>query len=542
VNTIKTKSAGPLGGKTVHWAIRALELAKPISLDERSAGVLMHLTSLPGAYGSGDLGAAAYAFADFLRASGQRWWQMLPVTPMGAAPGYSPYSSDSAIAGSPWLISLETLCAEGLLTAEEIIPRQSRETGADFRGTIAYRLPRLRKAFDRFSRLNGKVHPEFEAFCQQQKSWLDDYALFCALKDRHNGAEWCNWERDLRLRKNPAMERAKKELARDIEFHQFVQYQFDRQWQAFRNYCRDKGIGLIGDIPIFVAHDSADVWAHPHLFDLDRAGQPNCVTGYPPDVFNSEGQRWGHPHFVWDRHRAENYRWWLERFRSMLSRFDAVRIDHFLGFDQSWSIPFQASAVAEGQWIPGGGMDFFRAVRKELGEGAQMIAEDIGELSPAALALRNRFDIPGMRVLQFAFDGGDYHLPHVYPKRCVAFTGTHDNDTFVGWYEKLSASAKRNAVAKRQLSKVRDYLGICDDRDIHRAALRSLYGSQANTVIIPLQDLLGLKTQHRMNVPGTAEGNWNWRVQADLINGKIAAQWRAMTELFGRVPAASNVQ
>jgi 4-alpha-glucanotransferase len=530
----KIKPGESLGGSTIHRAIAALKMEQPISLETRAAGVLMHITSLPGPHGSGDMGPAAYAFADFLHSAGQRWWQMLPVTPPGAAPGFSPYSSDSAIAGSPWLVSLESLCEEGWLTAEEIIPRQRRGMGADFRGMIGYRLPRLRKAFARFAQRNGEVHSGFEKFCEGQKTWLDDYALFCSLKDRHNGAEWCMWERDLRLRKAGAIERAKKELRREIEFHQFVQYQFDRQWRRFKNYCQDKGIGLIGDIPIFVGHDSADVWAHRHLFDLDRVGRPHCVTGYPPDIFNSDGQRWGHPHFVWSQHKAENYQWWLGRFHSMLSRFDAVRIDHFLGFDQSWSIPFDATAVAQGQWIPGGGADFFRIIRKELGNGTQMIAEDLGELSPAAMTLRDRFGLPGMRVLQFAFDEGDYHLPHGYPKRCVAFTGTHDNDTLVGWYEKLISAARRSPSARRQLSRVREYLGICDDSQMHWAALRSLYASQANTVIVPLQDVLGLGTRSRMNIPGTAEGNWDWRVRADQINAKLAERLHEMSSLFGR--------
>lgn len=512
----------------------------------------MHLSSLPGPYASGDLGPAAYRFADFLSSAGQRWWQMLPVTPMGAAPGYSPYSSDSAMAGSPWLVSLEALAEEGLLTPAEIAPPRVQQiagmqrisekpgcvasrqcTKADFDLSVRYREEKLRLAFKRFITRNGPVRAAFEQFRQREKHWLEDYSLFCALKFRSGGAEWHQWEPEVRWRNAAALEKARHQLRDEIAFHEFVQHKFDAQWRAFKSYCRRKNVGLIGDVPIFVAHDSADVWAHRHLFDLDAGGQPTCVTGYPPDVFNSEGQCWGHPQFIWDQHRAENYAWWLRRFRSALSRFDTVRIDHFLGFDQSWSIPAAAKKVAEGKWIPGGGMHFFRAVRKELGKGAQMIAEDIGELSPAALALRDDFGLPGMRVLQFAFTGDAYHRPHEYPRNCIAYTGTHDNDTLIGWYRKLIAASRRDKSARAQLQRARMYAGVCDDKEAHWAFIRSLYASAANTVIVPMQDLLGLDTQYRMNTPGTPEGNWDWRITEE-IEPTLVPKMRELTELFGR--------
>lgn len=509
-------------------------------LEQRSAGVLMHLTSLPGPHGSGDLGPEAIAFADFLQSAGQRWWQMLPVTPPGAGPGYSPYSSDSAFAGNPWLISLRGLVEQGFLTPWEIDPGSdgARGTGdesqADFDASIAFRESRLRLAHERFSRRKQAAHRQFEEFCRREDDWLADYSLFSALKKVTGGLEWTAWAPELRFRNPDALREARSQLAAEIEFHQFVQYQFDLQWQEFKTRCMDRGIGLIGDVPIFVAHDSADVWAHRRLFSLDSSGHPNYVSGYPPDIFNENGQKWGHPHFNWDQHKADNYRWWIARFQSMNRKFDAIRLDHFPGFDQCWAIPPESPTALTGRWIPGGGEDFFKALRTELGQSAQIIAEDIGDLTAAAIALRERFALPGMRILQFAFDENNYHRPYMYPRQCVAYTGTHDNDTVVGWFDKLRARAACDPAAKKELARATRYLGLRDDHEIHIAMIRALYGSPADTVIIPMQDLLGLDTRSRMNIPGTCDGNWRWRLRDNMMSGELAGQLCELVQIFGR--------
>jgi 4-alpha-glucanotransferase len=477
---------------------------------------------------------------------------MLPVTPAGAAPGYSPYSSDSAMAGNPYLVSLEILAEEGLLTKDEIQGfeecerlegfegrRKSRNTSKAAKANLSasgrFREERLRWAFARFAKLNGQVHRGLEEFCEQQKDWLDDYTLYSALKAAHGGTPWYGWEKGLKERQADALSQVRQELAGEIEFYQFVQYQFARQWKSFREYCAERGVGLIGDVPIFVAHDSVDVWVHRHLFDLDRYGHPSRVTGYPPDMFNSDGQKWGHPHFVWDQHKAENYRWWWGRFKTTLEKFDVVRIDHFIGFDRCWAIPASCPNAAKGKWIAGGGPEFFAAIHKQLGEGKPFIVEDLGDLIPSAIALRDRFNLPGMRVLQMGFDDSQYHRPHSYPRRCVAYTGTHDNDTTVGWYEKLIARAKSDVAAKAELHRVNAYLGIENSRDLHWACIRSLYASQANTVIVPMQDLLGLDTRSRMNIPGTCDGQWVWRLADKALNAELAQKMRNMAGLFGRM-------
>jgi 4-alpha-glucanotransferase len=508
--------------------------------DRRSSGLLMHLTSLPGAHFSGDLGDQAYRFVDFLARAKQTWWQMLPVSPPGAPPGYSPYSSTSAFAGSPWLISLEKLVDEGLLDRSDVVvsSRISRDGASDFGRSIRYRAPRLRRAFDRF-RACAAGHEAFEFFCESQKGWLDDFALFSALKQADQGQAWSCWSKDLRLRRPEALRDARKHLAEEIQFTQFVQYQFDRQWLALRSYAAQRGVGLIGDIPIFVAHDSADVWADRSLFLLDEAGRPRTVSGCPPDSFNVLGQMWGHPHYDWPAHESRGYDWWIARFAATYRWFDAARIDHFLGFNRAWHIAGDARDARRGKWQPGPGAAIFKALRSALGR-TPIIAEDLGRLTREASLLRDKFHFPGMRVMQFGFGpGGDYHLPHRYPARSVAYTGTHDNSTTVGWFRglKKSCSGKSRATsgANSEFEKVCRCLNTAG-RAVHWDMIRCVMSSVAQTVICPVQDVLGLGDEARMNVPGTINGNWRWRLKDRELSNEHAYRLAELVDLYDRQP------
>ncbi|HEY7087016.1 MAG TPA: 4-alpha-glucanotransferase [Tepidisphaeraceae bacterium] len=508
--------------------------------DRRCSGLLLHLTSLPGPHHSGDLGEQAYRFVDFLARAKQTWWQMLPVSPPSAPPGSSPYSSYSAFAGSPWLISIERLVEDGLLDRADVAihssSRQSRRRDAagDFRRSISYRLPRLGKAFENFrSRRSGQE--AFEFFCEAQKSWLDDYALFGALMDANRGRPWSRWSTDLRLRKPDALRSARNQLAESVAFHQFLQYEFDRQWLALRSYAAQRGVGLIGDIPIFVAFDSSDVWAHRSLFLLDASGRPRAQSGYPPDPFNSHGQAWGHPHYDWAAHDSTGYQWWVARFAANYRWFDAARIDHFLGFQRAWHIAGGARDARRGRWVAGPGARLFQALRSALGR-TPIIAEDLGLLTREASLLRDQFRFPGMRVIQFGFGtGGDYHLPHRYPNRCVAYTGTHDNATIVGWFRKLRQSATGNRRA--EIQKVLRYLHTRGS-EIHWDMIRSLMASVADTVIFPAQDVLGLGDRDRMNIPGTPVGNWRWRLKPDQLTNEHAYRLAELCDLFDRQSVA----
>jgi 4-alpha-glucanotransferase len=512
-------------------------------LDRRGSGLLFHPTSLPGPHFSGDLGPAAYAFADFLAAAGQRWWQMLPINPPGAAPGHSPYSSYSAFAGSPWLISLDKLVDDGLLGAADVAPpaHLNGRPVADLSASIRFRLPRLRKAYEAFKIGGGLSDGAFERFCAEQRAWLENYALFSALKDATNGAAWSSWPMDLRLRIPSALASARRRLADSVNFHRFVQFVFDRQWNALKEYCNQRNVGLIGDVPIFVAHDSADVWAQRELFLLDDFGRAGAVSGYPPDSFNAAGQRWGHPHYNWPTHEATRFAWWIARFRRALSQFDAARIDHFLGFHRCWHVPGRARTARRGEWVCSPGEALFDALRRAIGSHANIIAEDLGKMTPEAAALRDRCKFPGMRVTQFGFgDGGAYHLPHAFVRRCVAYPGTHDNSTIVGWFDALRARARaegRASPAARELAKARHYLNLrgTRGREVHWALIRSLMSSVADTVVFSVQDILGLDDRHRMNVPGTIEGNWRGRLRAGQLTPTIARRLCAMTHVYDRI-------
>ena len=508
------------------------------NLSERASGILLHPTSLPGGHGIGDLGSEARHFADFLNASGQRWWQMLPVTPAGS--GNSPYHALSAFAGNPLLISLDMLAEEELLTSEDLSLRtRMREGRVDYPSVKREKEKYLRKAFSKFKKgLHQKESKPYEAFCEKAQFWLEDYALFSALKESHRNASWTEWEEPLRLRETGKLRSAKKRLCEEIDYHQFLQYEFFKQWSALKGYCNKHRIGLIGDLPIFVAHDSSDVWTHQDSFYLDQKGNPTVIVGVPPDYFSRTGQRWGNPLYRWDRLKEDGYRWWMERFRMTFQYFDAVRLDHFIGFYRYWEIPVNEPTALKGKWREGPREDFFEKLLGVLGP-LELIAEDLGLVISEVKELRDRFNFPGLRVLQFAFDGDpkNDHLPENYPKRCIVYTGTHDNDTIVGWCNDpgSSASVRSKETIQKEKERVMRYLGT-DGRNIHWDMIDLAMKSAADVAIFPLQDILGLETSARMNLPGTVKGNWEWRFRGTALTEELSRQLRGVTEAAGRIP------
>lgn len=543
---IGARRSGPRArrsGRAASKTARTSRRAEAFALDRRSAGVLLHVTSLPGPHGNGDVGPEARAFIDFLSSAGQRWWQMLPVNPIGS--GNSPYSGVSAFAGNPLLISLDDLVQDGLLRPYDVA-FQLDVRRADYEGSTQLRTAALRQAFATHTRRPRRLAGRLERFRQQARAWLPDYALYMALRHAMPRARWTEWPRALSRREPAELARARRELASDVAYHEFEQLLFDDQWQRLRAHGRARSVGLIGDAPIFIAHESADLWAHPGLFLLDQTGEPTHVAGVPPDYFSRTGQRWGNPLYRWRSLQEEGFAWWIERFRTLLRRFDVVRLDHFIGFSRAWHVPATEATAETGSWRPAPGRDLFRTVRAALGE-TPFIAEDLGEVTPAVRALRDEHGMPGMRVLQFAF-GGDPQaaefLPHRYVPNSVAYTGTHDNDTFVGWFDESGASGPRSP---RQAAKERraaiGYLSSPDARElpgpVHWAALRELYASVARTAIVPMQDVLGLDNGSRMNTPGSCEGNWEWRVARRALSGALARRLHAFAKIHERLPDAA---
>ena len=503
----------------------------------RSSGILLHPTSLPGPFGIGDLGPEAYAFADFLEAAGQSLCQVLPLGPTGY--GDSPYACYSAFAGNTLLISPEQLVAEGLLAKEELdnVPRFSDER-IDFTAVHKYKDSILRSAFASFtSQTNSELRNAFAEFCRQHASWLDDYALFRALKDAHGGVAWNVWEPALVSREPAAMDAARQKLSEEIEAQRFYQFLFFRQWFALKADCNQRGIELVGDIPIFVAHDSADVWTNPDQFKLYPDGTPIVVAGVPPDYFSATGQLWGNPLYNWDQMRADGFKWWIERVRATLETFDIARIDHFRGFAACWEIPGGDKTAERGRWVEAPGRELFTAIREALGQ-VPIIAEDLGVITPDVESLRDDFGFPGMRILQFGFssDTKNIDLPHNYHKNVVVYTGTHDNDTAVGWFESVAGEG-----STRDAQQIETERKLClkylnsDGKEIHWDFIRTVLASVANTAVVPLQDVLGLGTEARMNLPNSTEGNWAWRFRSDAVTGAIAARLRELTELYGRI-------
>lgn len=504
----------------------------------RASGILLHPTSLPGPYGIGDFGPEAFAFADFLEAAGQNIWQMLPLGPTGY--GDSPYACYSAFAGNTLLISPERLLAEGFLSEQDLTAVPSFPTQrVDFAAVHGYKDSILSSAFASFRReANSEIQTAFASFCQQNKTWLNDYALFRALKDERSGAAWSDWEADLVAREPKAIAAAAQRLAPEIEAQKFYQFLFFRQWFALKDYCGKRNIKLVGDIPIFVAHDSADVWTHPEQFKLAPDGTPLVVAGVPPDYFSDTGQLWGNPHFNWERMQADGFSWWIDRVRATLQTFDVARIDHFRGFAASWEIPGGDKTAERGRWVEAPGRALFNAIKDALGE-VPIIAEDLGVITPDVEALRDELGFPGMRILQFAFssDPKNNDLPHNYHKNVVVYTGTHDNDTAVGWFRSVAgAGSTRDA---KQIDREKEFcLGYLNSlgKEIHWDFIRAALASVANTAIVPLQDLLGLGSEARMNLPNSTEGNWSWRFESDALTSELADRLKDLTCVYGRLP------
>lgn len=503
----------------------------------RTAGLLLHPTSLPGPHGNGDIGDEAHRFVEFLSKAGLSTWQMLPVTPPGRSS--SPYDSTSAFAGSAVLVSLLQLAEEGLLTREDVdepVPHPRSHAGrVDLRIAAAHRLTRLRRAFER-ARAKRAWRERMAAFREREAAWLDDHTLFAALREIHRGRSWIRWDAALRQRSRSALAEARANHADKVAFHLFVQTAFDAQWRDLRLHAGRRGVALIGDVPIYVALESADVWAHPELFDLGRDQRPVTVAGVPPDYFNRNGQLWGNPTYRWERHAEERFAWWIARLERTLALFDNVRLDHFIGFHRGWAVPANARTARRGQWRPGPGGALFRAVEKRLGP-VRWIAEDLGLVTPEVTALRDTFHFRGMRLLQFAFDGSseNVNLPHNLPKECVVYTGTHDNKTTREWYDQRGVDAERRSV--REIRAQRDialrYLDS-DGREFHWDLIRAAFASVADTVILPVQDVLGLGAEARMNRPGTARGNWNWKLAEGALPDSHAERLAALAALFGR--------
>ncbi len=476
---------------------------------KRASGILLHPTSLPGPYGIGDIGPTALRWIDYLRGARQQLWQILPLGPTGY--GDSPYQCFSAFAGNPYLISPDLLRTEGLLTEQDLVEATYPEGPVDYGPVIQSKLRLLQTAFENFEKSRArKIKSEFNEFCEKQAVWLDDYALFMALKHEHGGAPWNFWSPDLVHRQPEALAAAGKRLENIIKAQKFWQFIFFRQWDAVHAYAQRNGVQIIGDIPIFVAYDSVDVWQNPNLFYLDPSGNPTVVAGVPPDYFSATGQLWGNPIYRWDVMKADGYQWWLARIKATLTAVDILRIDHFRGFDEYWAIPYGSLTAIHGSWQPGPKTDFFNALRAEMGE-LPIIAEDLGVVTPSMEALRDHFELPGMKILQLAFDGDPKNpfLPHNYVENCVAYTGTHDNDTTTGWYEKTSTELERHHY--------RQYFKVSGD-DVAWDLIKGVWASPAVLVLAPMQDVLGLDGKARMNFPGRAAGNWSWRMTEGQLN------------------------
>jgi 4-alpha-glucanotransferase len=493
---------------------------------DRSSGILLHPSSLPGSYGIGELGSQAYKWIDFLAEVGCKWWQVLPLGPTGY--GDSPYQCFSAFAGNPYLISIEMLLVEHYLTGDDLSDRPDFPTGAvDFGMLIPWKVAVLDRAYIGFKRQASPAQKHaFAQFKEQASPWLSDFSLFMALKDSHGGAPWVQWETPLRDRHLQALAIARKEYAEAIDRQEFRQFLFFRQWAAVKKYASLKEISIIGDIPIFVAHDSSDVWANPDLFYLDEDGKPTVVAGVPPDYFSRTGQLWGNPLYRWEVHKSNDYHWWKARLQGILSLVDVIRLDHFRGFAGYWEIPGNAKTAVNGRWVPGPGANFFNVVRDEFGE-LPIIAEDLGEITPDVIALREQFSLPGMKIFQFAFDSdaSNQFLPHNYVPNCVVYTGTHDNDTAEGWYER---------VPEQEKDFYRRYMAR-DGSQVSWDMIRGAWSSVAVLALAPLQDCLSLDNEARMNYPGNPSGNWTWRMPEDALSSRLIERLREMNRLYGRL-------
>jgi 4-alpha-glucanotransferase len=502
---------------------------------KRASGILLHPTCLPGRFGIGDIGPVAESFVDFLTETGQHWWQMLPLGPTGNS--NSPYQSHSSFAGNPLLISPERMVTDGFLDASEVPDTQAPENPdhrVDFDAVAHLKETLLRLAFSRFDASND---PNYGFFVTNESDWLDDFALYMALKHWHDDRAWFDWEPELATRQPVAMEAAREKFDPEVRYHRFVQYVFSRQWQSLRELCRTRNIDLIGDLPIYVAEDSADVWARPDLFHLDSYGRPTVVAGVPPDLFSPEfGQRWGNPLYRWEAHKAEDYAWWYRRIKACLNHVDLLRLDHFRGFEGYWEVPASSPTAAVGRWVEGPGAAFLASLRAKLG-GLPLVAEDLGVITDKVEKLRDDFGLPGMKILQFGFGASpndEQYLPHRHIPHCLVYTGTHDNDTTVGWYYQTPGGTGQSSgqiVEEREF--VRRYIGSTAE-PIHWAFNRLAFSSVADTVILPLQDVLGLGSTARMNVPGDATGHWGWRFEFSQLTPEVCTHLAELTAVYGR--------
>lgn len=503
----------------------------------RSSGVLLHPTSLPGPHGIGDFGAEAIRFLDFLHAAGQKLWQVLPLNPTGYAD--SPFQCFSASAGNALLISLDRLAERGILSRSDLQnPPKFLLGSVDYGAAIRFKMPLLQKAANNFlSGAKAADHQLFEEFSQANAHWLDDFALFMAVKQAHYLEAWTKWPQDIAGRDPEAMKRWSEKEAASIAAHKFFQYEFFRQWQELRTYGRERGIRIIGDVPIYVAHDSADVWANRQFFLLDERGFPLKISGVPPDYFSATGQCWGNPIYNWALLKKTHYQWWVERMRSALRLYDFIRIDHFRGFEAYWEVPASETTAINGRWVKGPGAELFSVLRRELGD-LPIIAENLGVITPEVEAIRHEFGLPGMAILQFAF-GKDPQAPtfkpHNYVHDLVAYTGTHDNDTVVGWWSSSGAgdSTRTPEDVAKEHAYARAYLNFKDD-PIHWVLIRGIMASVANTAIAPMQDILGLGSEARMNLPGMASGYWKWRMKPGAASDEIARKLKDVAVLYDR--------
>ena len=496
---------------------------------ERSSGLLLHISSLPSHGGIGDLGPAAYAFADFLAAAKQRLWQVLPLSPTGY--GNSPYAALSAFAGNPLLVSLEFLADRGWIDQESLANLPGRTGAVDFQDVTARKLPLVQEAARNFlHRHSPEEWSAFEGFCRENGTWLEAWAQFAVLRRKFNYASWTDWPEDLKHRDPKALDRLRAEHGEEIDTEKAIQFAFDQQWSGLREYCAARGIRFIGDVAIFVNFDSADVWTHPELFELTPQLMPIRVAGVPPDYFSATGQRWGNPLYRWDVLERNGFAWWVDRIRRARFLYDLIRLDHFRGFEAYWAIPAAEETAVNGSWVKAPGAALFSRLQQELGE-LPFIAEDLGMITNEVYELRDRFNLPGMRVMQFGFSnpGAHLHLPHRYVTNSVAYTGTHDNDTTRGWWEHGASDQERSAIHA--------YIGQ-DGSDIVWPLIRAVATSVADAALYPVQDILELGTEARMNVPSRPEGNWSWRCPEDVLTPALAAQLAALTQIADRDGAA----
>jgi 4-alpha-glucanotransferase len=500
--------------------------------DRRLSGILLHPTSLPSAYGIGDLGNGAYRFVDFLANSDQQVWQILPLGPTGA--GNSPYLAYSALAGNPLMISLDILYGDGLLTEEDLetiktVFAAKKKSRVNYDLVIKEKYPLYRKAFDAFQDQEDEEYKqEFTQFCEDYSYWLEDFSLYMALKDYHQGSAWFQWDEAIAKRNPEAISQWQMKLGHEMFYHKFLQFSFFKQWRNLKEYANEKNVKIFGDIPIYVAHDSVDVWANQENFCLDaKTGAAALMAGVPPDYFSETGQLWGNPVYDWEVLAENNFAWWIQRIKGMLEYVDIMRIDHFRGFEAYWAVPEGETTAVNGEWLTAPGDEFFKVLEEELGV-LPIVAEDLGVITPEVEALRDKYKFPGMKVLHFAFDSdrANGFLPYNYSDRnCVVYTGTHDNDTTVGWFEKRSFNEKQKVV---------DFMGGICNEGIHWSLIRLALASVANLAIFPVQDLLGLGSDSKMNTPGTIEDNWSWRYEEDVLTDDISGHLKYITYLYGR--------